>query len=311
MALDFYKVARLATVFTASVGLLAGCGPRVEQTEVAIKTTGWGEKVMVDTEPGKKCYFGCYPGEEYVKLTKGEQSLFVVGIQPDQNVEKNFPGASYGVIKVLEGLPLSGNIQIIVKIDITEKNKKELENLYKAIPPKSGEDDEEYMTRIKFRLATLALDEVQNVYGSVSVKDATRTNLQDKETESPVKILTDKVIQNTQKRMKDSGFGFIVIKDVILAGVNLGPQAEAANQRIAMAGIEQTVAGEQMKAAQKVQEAANKMASITADELKSLRAVAGEGQSLSELYCLHKVARDPNFASKNPNCFPGGVVLSR
>lgn len=303
MARNFTKLAGAATLAFSALAL-GGCGERIAATEAAVHLTGYGKNVGVDTTPGLKCWFGCWIGESYIKFSTGQQQISVYGLQPNQKVESPEATASYGVIKVSEGLPLSGNVQLLIRLDITKENEGELKRLYAKIPPRKEESDEQYFDRIMQRLATLGLSEVQDVYGRYSVKDATRTTLMDGERISPVKNIEAQIVSSVQRRFRDSGFGFIKVDGAILTGINLGPQAETANARIAMSSIDQTAAGEQMKAAARVEEAAARMAQITAQEMTILRGAVGEGQDMASIYCQHKTARDPNFKGTG-NCFPG------
>lgn len=294
------KARRVGKMFTllALAGMAAAC-TRQDATQVGIKTTGWGKNVSVSTASGLKWLA---PGTQYYFISTGEYALNVVARLPDSNDTETTISedavASYGVVKSSEGMPLQGAATVFVQFDnlenATPEVRDQVETLYRKIPPLEGENTDEYLNRIMTRLSQYALESIQNVYNDVPVQDVTKK--------------TDEIQQRVIERVNGSfarqGLGFIKARSVVLAGINLGPAAEAANQQIGLATVQRTVANEQRAAAAELLAAQEELSDITAKIIEELKAAGATGENLDNLVCLHMKAHNQVFADRHPQgCF--------
>jgi hypothetical protein len=290
------KIFTVATLGSLVV-LSTGC-TRQSATEVGIKTTGWGKNVSVSTDSGLKLD-ALMPGTDYYFMSTGEYEINVNAVLPDSgNTATNISGsnsASQGVVKTSEGLPLEGSAKLLLQFkDFDEQNADQVETLYRKIPPLDGENTDRYVQRIMTRLAQYALEVVQDEYKQVPVQNVT-TNTD---------TIAGDIKEGVEATFAEQGLGFVGVNKVILAGINLGPSAERANQQIGLAEVQKTVALKQQEAADELGKAQDALESITSSVLEEFTAKGAKGSELDNLYCLHMKAYNQDFSNRHPQgCF--------
>lgn len=301
------KLAVPALVLSAAFALV-GCGPRQKATEVGIQTTGYGSTVTVSPDSGLKCILPyCWFGEEWHFLSTGEHALHIYATPPDNvpsaaDQQKN-ESAAYGVVKTKEGLTLKGNVTIWVQYQDINKNKADIENLYRTFPPHNL-NSEEYQEKIMTRLAQHALDSVQQAYRTINVQEVTTKTNGDGGIEEDI----TKKVNDT---FKHAGFGVVRVKSVVLAGINLGDKAETANEQIGLAQVQKAVADQQVAAAKKLTDAQNALAPITEKLIRDFKSAGVSSEAIPSVLCLHEKMNSEDFSKRHPQgCFPSVGTLS-
>lgn len=291
------SLAKKFGIVSLAVFSAVGC-TRQSATEVGIHTSGWGKTVEVSTEPGLKLD-ALLPGHKYYFMSTGEYEINVNAVLPD-NIDTNQGVASsgstsQGVIKTSEGLPLEGTAQLFLQFkNFDAENSHQVETLYRLIPPVDGENTAEYVDRIMTRLSKSALEVVQKVYDGIPVQDVTKNSEQ----------IQKDIVSGVEAKFAEQGLDFVGVNSVILAGINLGPVAEEANQQIGLAAVQVTVAKEQKIAATDLAAAQNALHPITAGILKEFADKGANGSELDNLYCLHMKAYNEDFSKRHPQgCF--------
>ncbi len=280
------KFASQAGAVLLAATALAGC-TRQTQTEVGVKSTGWGQSIEVSTNPGLKCFFPCAPGNSWRFISTGEHPIHIVASLPSQIPQsKGDDSSSFGVVKTSEGLPLQGAVTIWVQIKDAGSHPKDIENLYRKFPPRADENDQEYLDRLLTRLAAHSFDSVQAVYKNVPVDQFGTSGPQ----------VSAEIKRRVEANFAEQGFGVIKVGSVVLSGINLGPAAEQANQQIGLADVSKKVAIAQQGAAEEQTKAQAALAPMADDLAKRLN---------STDMCLYYYKNDEVFAKRyGHSCFP-------
>jgi len=286
----------IAGVLGAGIAIMGA--ERQSATEVGIKTTGWGKDVSVSTESGLKLD-SWLPGTKYFFMSTGEYEIAVNARLPDSgNTATSISysdSSAQGVVKTKEGLPLEGSAKILLQFkDFNAENADQVETLYRKIPPLDGEGTDEYIERIMTRLAQYALETVQEVYKQVPVQDVTNTSSQ----------IAENIEGAVEQTYGEQGLDFVGVNKVILAGINLGPSAETANQQIGLAEVQKTVAIKQQEAAEELGNAQDALKGVTSQLLEEFTNKGASPEVLDNLLCLHQKTYSQEFSIRHPQgCF--------